>query len=96
MFSKFKKLKESLTKTKNTIIGKIAPLVGGRKIDDELLDEIEETLIGADIGVDASMQVIERVRERARMENLTKGEQVMTLLKEELASILTKREISTI
>lgn len=89
MFSKFKKLKESLSKTKNTIIGKIAPLVGGRKIDNELLEEIEETLIGGDIGIDASSQVIERVRERARMENLTEGEQVMTLLKEELTNILT-------
>lgn len=96
MFSGFKKLKESLTKTKNTIIGKLAPLVGGRKIDDALLEEIEETLIGADVGVTASLQVIERIRERARMENLTQGEQVMALLKEELTAILTEGVTSEI
>ena len=96
MFSKFKKLKESLSKTKDSLIGKIAPLVGGRKIDEELLEEIEETLLGADLGVDATMRVMDSVRERARRENLTEGEQVMTLLKEEITTILTSKETGSL
>ncbi|HSG99791.1 MAG TPA: signal recognition particle-docking protein FtsY [candidate division Zixibacteria bacterium] len=91
MLSTFKKLRESLSKTKDSLLGKIAPLVGGRKIDAELLDEIEETLLGADLGVDATTRVMDTVRERARRENLTEGEQVMGLLKDEIAAILTAK-----
>lgn len=89
MLSSFKKLKDSLLKTKNSLFGKLAPLVGGRKIDDALLAEIEETLLGADLGLGATERVIESVRERARKENMTDGDQVMTLLKEEIRDILT-------
>ncbi|MFQ5608263.1 MAG: signal recognition particle-docking protein FtsY [Candidatus Zixiibacteriota bacterium] len=92
MFSRFKKLKESLSKTKDSLMGKIAPLVGGRKIDDDLLNEIEETLITGDVGVDASLRIMDAVRERARKENMTDGAQVMTLLREEITSILTSRD----
>ncbi len=96
MFSRLKKLKDSLVQTKNSIFGKLAPLVGARKLDEELLEEIEETLLGADIGVDATMRTIDAVRTKAQRENLTDGDQVMTLLRDELRDILTAKQSNSI
>jgi len=88
MFSKFKKLKESLSKTRSNLFGKIGQLLSGRKIDDDLLDDIEEVLIKADIGIEASERIIENLREQARLEKVSKSEDVFRLLKEEMSSIL--------
>jgi len=56
MISKLKKLKQSLSKTRDNIFGKIGRIVTGRKIDDDLLDEIEEILLKSDIGVGAFLK----------------------------------------
>ncbi|MDF1546068.1 MAG: signal recognition particle receptor subunit alpha, partial [bacterium] len=77
-----------MSKTKDNILGKISKVVLRRKIDDDLLEEIEEILIEADVGVKATMRLIETVRERATKENLTEGEQVLDLLKQEIQNIL--------
>jgi len=92
MFNPFKKLKESLAKTKETIIGKIAQAVLRRKIDDDLLDEIEQILIEADVGVKATMRLIEAIKRKARERNLTEGDDVIALLKEEITVILAKED----
>ena len=89
MFNAFDKLKNSLSKTKDNIVGKISRVVLRRKIDDALLDEIEEILIEADVGVKATMRLIDSVKEKARDRNLTEGEDVIALLKEEIAEILS-------
>jgi fused signal recognition particle receptor len=90
MASGFKKLKESLTKTRQNIFGKISGLISGRKIDDDLLDEIEEILLKADIGVAATEKAIETLREKARDEKATGSDEVFRLLKRQLSDILTK------
>jgi len=90
MASGFKKLKESLTKTRQNILGKISGLIGGRKIDDDLLDEIEEILLKADIGVAATEKAIETLREQARNEKPTGSDDVFRLLKKQLSDILNK------
>ncbi len=90
MVSGFKKLKESLTKTRESILGKISGLIGGRKIDDDLLDEIEEILLKADIGVAATEKTIETLRERAKNEKATGSDDVFRLLKKQLSDILSK------
>ena len=90
MFGRFEKLKKSLSKTKDNILGKISRVVSRRKIDDDLLDEIEEILIEADVGVQATMRLIENVKETARERKLTEGEEVTALLKEEIAAILSQ------
>jgi fused signal recognition particle receptor len=90
MASGFKKLKESLSKTRQNIFGKISGLIGGRKIDDDLLDEIEEILLKADIGVAATEKAIETLREQARENKATDSDDVFRLLKEQLSDILTK------
>ncbi len=88
MFGSLAKLKKSLSKTKDNLLGKIAKVVTRRKIDDDLLDEIEEILIQADVGVKATFRLIDSIKEKAREQKLTEGEDVMGLLKDEIADIL--------
>ncbi|MBN1212935.1 MAG: signal recognition particle-docking protein FtsY [candidate division Zixibacteria bacterium] len=95
MFTPFEKLKKSLAKTKDNLLGKISRVVMRRKIDDDLLDEIEEILIEADVGVKATQRLIESVKEKARERKLTEGEDVMALLKEEISAILSPEESQT-
>ncbi|MBI5265845.1 MAG: signal recognition particle receptor subunit alpha, partial [candidate division Zixibacteria bacterium] len=90
MFSLFDKLKQSLSKTKEAIAGKIAQVVTGRKIDQDLLDDLEEALIGADVGVAASTRLINSIKDAAKKQNLTEGDQVTGLLKSEIAAILER------
>jgi len=92
MFTPFEKLRKSLTKTKNQLFGKISEVVKRRKIDDVLLEEIEEILIEADVGVKATMRLIESIKEKARERKLTEGEEVLTLLKEEITAILAPED----
>ena len=80
MLSSFDKLKKSLARTKDSLFGKIAEVVGRRKIDDDLLEEIEEILIEADVGVKATMKLVESVKAKAAERKLTEGEAVFDLL----------------
>ena len=89
MFGAFDKLRKSLSKTKDSIIGKIAQVITRRSIDDDLIDEIEEILIEADVGVKATNRLIDRLRERARDGSVSDADGVMTLLKDEIRSILS-------
>lgn len=64
------KIKEGLTKTRKTFSDNLRKVLGtGRKIDENLLAEIEELLITADIGVDTTEQIIEALRQRVKKEN---------------------------
>ena len=90
MFSSFERLKKSLTKTKDNLIGKIASVVSRRKIDDDLLEEIEEILIEADVGVKATMRLIDILSERAREEKIIEGNAVIGLLQNEIEGILAR------
>jgi fused signal recognition particle receptor len=86
---KFDKLKEGLSKTRDSFVDKIQLTLGfGRKIDDALLDEIEEILITADIGVDTTEKIISAVKDRVRKEKRDKGEEVFIILKEEIKNLL--------
>jgi len=85
----FDKLKKSLARTKQNLFGRIAQVVSSRKIDDDLLDEIEEVLIEADVGVKATMRLLAQIKEKARERRLSEGHDLMALLKEEVSSILS-------
>jgi fused signal recognition particle receptor len=89
MFSAFEKLRNSLSKTKDSLLGRIAKVITRRAIDDDLIDEIEEILIEADVGVQATTRLIERLRERARSDNAVDSDAVMALLKDEIRNILS-------
>ncbi len=90
MVSFFDKLKKSLFRTKEAIVEKIAQVVTGRKIDQQLIDELEEILIEADVGVQATQRLIDHIRLTAREQKLTEGYQIIGLLKDEIASILSR------
>ena len=81
----FSKLKESLSKTKDSINEKIEAVIKTfKKVDEELFEELEEALITADLGVNTSMEIIERLREAAEDKHIVESNQ----LKAELANIL--------
>ena len=66
-FSKEKKetLDKGLSKTKESVFGKIARAMAGKsKVDDEVLDNLEEVLITSDVGVETTLKIIERIEER--------------------------------
>ena len=90
MGSFFDKLKKSLTRTTEAITQKIAQVVTGRRIDQDLLDELEEILISADVGVQATTRLLSRIQTVAKEQKLTEGEQVIGLLKDEIALILSR------
>ena len=92
MFKPFDKLKKSLSKTKDLLFGQISKVVRLRKIDDDLLADIEEILIEADVGVAATMRLIESIKMKAKEEKLTEGSDVINLLREEIARILSRDE----
>lgn len=88
-FSLFKRLKEGLSKTKQGITGKIEALIKYyQKVDEELLEELEEILITADLGVQTTMKVMDNIRSSIKKQNVKEPEAVKELLKEELKSIL--------
>ena len=88
MFSTFEQLKRSLSKTRDSLIGKISAVIGKGKIDEEVLEEIEEILIGADVGVKASLKLVEHIRNKAKEQKLTDGEEIINVLKAEIVNIL--------
>jgi fused signal recognition particle receptor len=88
MFNPFKKLTDSLAKTRDKIIGAITSVVASRSLDDALLEEIEEILIQSDVGFKASTRLIDHIKKTAREKRLTEGNAVIDLLKEEIATIL--------
>ncbi len=87
----FSKLKDGLQKTRNSFVDRIQGVLGiGRKIDAKLLDEIEEILITADIGVDTSENIINAVKARVKKEGHENAEDVFGILKDEILEILIK------
>lgn len=90
MLGSFDKLRRSLKKTKDSLVGKISSVVSRRKIDDDLLDEIEEILIEADVGVAATERLIETVRSKSVKSGLTDGDAVIGILQDEIVTILSR------
>ena len=85
----FDKLKSGLGKTRDNFNEKINSVFSNfRKVDEELLEELEEILIMSDIGVDTSVEIISNLRERIKKEKIQDEEGVKTALKEEMQKIL--------
>lgn len=92
-FSKGKKDKETLdqglSKTKESVFGKIARAVAGKsKVDDEVLDELEEVLITSDVGVDTTLKIIERIEKRVASDKYVSTSELNRILREEIADLL--------
>lgn len=88
MFNIFKKTKESLGRTREAWLGKIANVFDRPEFDDSLWDDLEEVLIAADVGVSASMKLVERTRQRVKQGNLKESAEVEHALAEEMVNIL--------
>lgn len=85
----FDKLREGLVKTKQTLNEKINDVFANfRKVDEDLLDELEEALIMSDIGIETSTKIINELRIRIKKENIQDEEAVRKVLKEEMIKLL--------
>ena len=94
IFSKKKKketLDAGLEKTKASFFGKLTRAIAGKsKVDDEVLDRLEEILITSDVGADTTVDIIRRIEERVARDKYVSTSELHTLLKEEIAELLTK------
>ena len=92
-FSKEKKetLDKGLSKTKESVFSKIARAVAGKsKVDDDVLDNLEEVLITSDVGVDTTLKIIKRIEERVSKDKYVNTQELNNILREEIASLLTE------
>ena len=92
-FSKEKKetLDKGLSKTKESVFGKIARAVAGKsKVDDEVLDNLEEVLITSDVGVETTLNIIKRIEERVAKDKYINTQELNNILREEIAALLTE------
>ena len=86
-------LEKGLEKTKESVFSKITrAVVGKSKVDDELLDELEEILITSDVGVDTTVKIIKRIEARVARDKYINASELNDILREEIAALLEERE----
>ncbi len=86
-------LDKGLEKTKTSLFGKLAKsLVGKDKVDDEVLDDLEEILVTSDVGVDTTLKIIERIEERVSRDKYVGTSELNGILKEEIAALMSENE----
>ena len=93
IFSKEKKetLNKGLEKSKNTFFDRLGKaIIGKSKVDDEVLDNLEEILITSDVGVDTTLKIIERIEERVARDKYVSTGELNNILKDEIAALLSE------
>lgn len=94
IFSKKEKkevLDAGLEKTKTSVFSKIARAVAGKsRVDDEVLDNLEEALITSDVGVETTLEIIQNIEQRVARDKYVSTNELHTILKEEIAALLTR------
>ena len=96
-FSKEKKenLNKGLEKTKESVFLKLSrAVVGKSKVDDEVLDNLEEVLVSSDVGVATTVRIIERIEERVARDKFLNTNELNSILKQEIASLLEENNSS--
>jgi fused signal recognition particle receptor len=91
LFSKEKKetLDKGLEKTKQSFLSKLArTVIGKSKVDEEVLDNLEEILISSDVGVETTLKIIDRIEERVARDKVLGVDELNRILKEEIAALL--------
>ena len=94
-FSKQKKenLDKGLEKTKDSFLGKIArAVVGKSRVDDEVLDNLEEILITSDVGVETTLKIIEKIEARVKRDKVLGTDELNRILKEEIENLLDESD----
>ena len=85
----FDKLKAGLTKTRDDISNKIDGIIKSyKKIDEELYEDLEEVLVTADVGMNTTMELIDRLKERVKEDKVNEPEKVKDLLKDEIQNLM--------
>lgn len=90
-FTKSKKesLDQGLAKTKESVFKKLGrAIIGKSKVDDEVLDKLEEVLITSDVGVDTTLKIIQRIEQRVAKDKYFGVDELNQLLKDEIAALL--------
>lgn len=93
LFSKQKKetLDKGLEKTKESMFSKLSRILAGKsKVDDDVLDELEEVLITSDVGVDTTLKIIDRIEKRAAKDKYVGSDELKKILREEITNLLTE------
>ena len=97
LFSKKKKetLDKGLEKTKQSVFSKLARAVAGKsKVDEDVLDNLEEVLITSDVGVDTTLKIIKRIEERVSRDKYVSTGELNDILRDEIASLLAENNAS--
>ncbi|NLO89586.1 MAG: signal recognition particle-docking protein FtsY [Clostridia bacterium] len=84
----FGKLKDRLSKTRTALFGGLKSLVGGRALDEELFEEMEEILIQGDLGINTVLELIDSLRQEVKTKGIKDSEEVISLLKQKIGDIL--------
>ena len=84
-----KKTEHAVESTRRTWFGRMATLFQRSQLDDELWNELEELLISADVGVEPTRVLLERVKRRVQQERVTRPDDALEVLKQEMVAILT-------
>lgn len=95
LFSKEKKetLDKGLEKSKSSFFGKLSKAVAGKsKVDDDVLDELEEILVASDVGVSTTIKIIKRIEERVAKDKYLGTDELNLILREEIAGLLSETE----
>lgn len=93
IFSSEKKetLDKGLEKSKTSFLGKLSKAVAGKsKVDDEVLDDLEEVLVSSDVGVDTTLKIIERIEARVSRDKYLGTDELNGILREEIAALLSE------
>lgn len=84
------RLREKLEKTRTNLVDNVKRALGRPVIDEEVFEQLEETLIGADVGVDSTLKIVEDMRQAVRAQGIQESEALFALLKAELKSLLSE------
>ncbi len=87
----FRSIRDSLSRTRNSVFGQIAGVLGTGDITDETWEDLEALLIQADVGVPTTLEIVDAMRARVRRDGLYKAEQLLRALKDELRAILVDK-----
>ena len=86
-------LDKGLEKTKTSVFSRISHAIAGKsKVDDEVLDNLEEILITSDVGVDTTLKIIERIEKRVARDKYVGTDELNTILKEEIMALLQENQ----
>ena len=90
-----KVLDQGLAKSKTGVVEKLTRAIAGKStVDDEVLDNLEDTLISADVGVETTIEIIDRIKARVQRDKYVKTSELNYILRDEIAQMLSGSKIT--